>query len=468
MPVLNTVSEPVPDEGRVAWLEDFSYAWPGASDWTLRGLDLEILSGECHQLSGASGGGKTTLALAFKDLLPAGRQSGRLCCPVAPWGGSAVGLVLQNPETQILTDSVGAEVAFGLENLAVAPREMAGRVRDALEMVGLGLPFAHPTDRLSMGQKYRLLLAAQLVLEPRLLVIDEPAGQLDADGLQTLAEVIAALKERGLAVLLCEHRPGPLRQIVDRHWRLDASGCLQPRPVGPAAATPAAVASNAAGNRAAGAVVVQAERLCVAASDATPRWQELDFTLRAGERVLLQATNGSGKTTLMRCLAGLLQASSGAVRIFGQAPVPRQLRGRVGYMFQNPRRQLFETRVFDEVAFSLRRLGVPRGELAERVERTLEYCGIADLAGFSPHRLSYGQQHLVALATVLAPAPQLLLLDDPLAGLDGQAALRVCRTLLRVSEERGTALLWTSHQADLQADWCHRTLTLAGGALVPA
>lgn len=177
--------------------------------------------------------------------------------------------------------------------------------------------------------------------------------------------------------------------------------------------------------------------------------------------------SGSGKTTLLRCLAGLLRPQRGEVRIFGAPPVPQQLRGRVGFLFQNPRRQLFETTVFDEVAFALRRLGTPSGELAGRVGLALERCGIAGLAERSPHQLSYGQQHLVALAAVLAPEPQLLLLDDPLAGLDANAAARVSGALLAASEERGAAIFWSSHHLTASPAWSHRRLGIAGGALVP-
>ncbi len=130
----------------IARLENFSYAWPGSGDWILRELSIEFPQGQCHWLSGASGSGKTTLALALKELLPPGRQEGRLLLPVVPGEArSAVGLVLQNPETQILTESVGAEVAFGLENLCLPPAQMPARVRAALDAVGLELPVDHPT-----------------------------------------------------------------------------------------------------------------------------------------------------------------------------------------------------------------------------------------------------------------------------------------------------------------------------------
>jgi len=446
-------------------IENFSFAWPGTQDWALRGISLDIPQGECHCLTGATGAGKSTLSLALKDLLPQGRREGRLLFPNGSGGeGVAVGLVMQNPETQILTETVGAEVAFGLEGLCLPPEEMPARVEKALEKVGLGLPLDHPTGRLSMGQKYRVLVAAQLVLEPKLLILDEPGGQLDQEGLRNLAEIIHRLKERGTAVLLCEHNPGPLEKVIDRSWHLTAGG--------PLGAHQVCRSLHATGSRPAGKVrsfpappVVEVRDLEVAVEDATPAWRQASLVLREGERVLLCGPNGAGKTTLFRCLAGLLKPLRGEILVCGAPPTPEHLRGRVGYLFQNPRRQLFETNIFDEVAFGLKRLGIARRSLAGKVNRSLEVCGIGELAESSPHRLSYGQQHLVALASVLASEPDLLLLDDPLAGLDPGASKAVCGALVRASEEWGTTVFWTSHRLPPDHGWNHRILGIEGGRL---
>jgi energy-coupling factor transport system ATP-binding protein len=448
-------------------LEGFSYAWPGACDWTLREIRLVLERGECHCLTGATGSGKTTLALALKDLLPSGRKEGRLHQTMIPGDArAAVGLIMQNPETQVLTESVGAEVAFGLENLCVAPELMQSLVADALGAVGLELPPEYPTSRLSMGQKYRLLVAAQLVLEPALLILDEPAGQLDAVGLNSLAVIISRLKQRGLAVLLCEHNPGPLASVIDRHCHLDGDGRLRMGQVSQPTLDAPGERVPPDGQLAVDAAPVDVQQLAVAATDAAPAWDAVNLVLKQGERILFRAANGAGKTTLLRCLAGFLRPSRGEVRVFGAPPVPQRLRGRAGFLFQNPRRQLFETTVFDELAFTLWRLGMPAGKRDERVRQTLKCCGIAHLSGRSPHQLSYGQQHLVALAAVLAPKPELLLLDDPLAGLDPVAQATVSKALAADSEARGTSIFWTSHR-DAPAAWCHRTLCIEGGRLVP-
>jgi len=446
-------------------LRGYSYAWPGAPSWTLREVDLEVNPGECHCLMGGTGSGKSTLALAVKGLLPAGRQGGNLLLNRAGGEDSvAVGLVMQNPETQLLAETVGAEVAFGLENLCRPPQEMTQRVTQALATAGLNLPLDHPTSRLSMGQKYRLLIAAHLVLGPALLIFDEPGGQLDSPGLRCLSALIAELKEKGLAVLLCDHRPQELAGVIDRFWQLTEAGGLAAgaMPLEPAPPLPGALPPLPLSRKS----LVEVTNLEVDADDGAPAWAGISFTLQEGERAVLCADNGAGKTTLLRCLAGFIAPRRGSVKIFGDSPKPEKLRGKLGFLVQNPLRQLFETTVFDEVSFVLRRTGAANATLSARVERILQLCDIAHLARSSPHQLSYGQKHLVALAAVLVAEPRLLLLDDPFAGLDGRYLSRVSQLLVNLNEEKGTTLLWTTHDRGSFPSWVHRRMTIEGRSLV--
>ena len=170
--------------------------------------------------------------------------------------------------------------------------------------------------------------------------------------------------------------------------------------------------------------------------------------------------NGAGKTTLLRCLTGFVRPTRGEVRILGAEPRPEALRGRVGCLFQETGRQLFENTVVEEVAFTLKRLGMEGWE--ERVRETLVRCGIEGLADSSPHKLSYGQKHLVALACVLAPGPELLLLDDPFAGLDAERRGRVLGLIEAASEERGTAVVWSTHDRRSPPDGLQLILDLSG------
>jgi len=445
-------------------LTNFSFSYPETRNPVLRDVNLEIEAGRCYCLTGPTGSGKTTLAKAFKGLLGEGDFQGTIDAPFRPSGEEPqVGIVLQDPEVQLLTSSVGAEVAFGLENLCVAPAEMPNRVIAALEAVGLDKPLDFPVAMLSMGQKYRLLVAALLVMEPHLLILDEPGAQLDPEGLELLGKILLRLKESGVAVVLCEHRPESLLPVVDAFWQLDGDGILSSgRWVG-TEESPRVLPPQPSGPR--DREVLRVTDLTFAGVDGLPVWSEVSFAVSRGQRVAVTGLNGSGKTTLLRCLAGFLEPSDGVINILDGTPDPYRLRARLGCLFQNPQKQLFENTVREEVVFPLKRFGLSPAPAAERVAEVLDACGIAHLADLSPHKLSYGQKHLVALASVLAPRPELLLLDDPLAGLDGRYREAVMELLVRWGRERDMTLVWTSHEPDAWPGWADQVLNLEGGRL---
>lgn len=445
-------------------LKKFTFAYPEAKA-VLQDIDLEIEAGVCYCLTGPTGSGKTTLIMALKGLLSEGTSQGTVEISSGLQEELRIGVVLQDPEVQLLTTTVGAEVGFGLENLCVDPAEMPSRVLAALKAVNLDKPLAFPVDKLSMGQKYRLLMAALLVMEPRLLILDEPGAQLDPEGLERLGEILRQLKEAGVAVLLCEHRPEPLQQVVDVFWQLDG-GTLRPGRWQGTEMTPIVMPPRSSDSSPQSRVLLTTKNLAFDDQKGVPIWSEVSLSLCEGQRLAITGANGSGKTTLLRCLAGFLKPSAGEIDILGGKPDPYRLRGRLGCLFQNPQKQLFENTVREEVSFPLKRLGTDQAEIGERAAQALNACGIAHLAELSPHKLSYGQKHLVALASVLAPRPELLLLDDPLAGLDGFYRTMVMDLLLRCGREHQMTLIWTSHDPDDWPGWSDRVLHLEGGCLV--
>jgi energy-coupling factor transporter ATP-binding protein EcfA2 len=452
----------------VVRIKNYSYAYPDADKFALRNIDLDIEAGQCHCISGPTGSGKTTLALAIKGLLPPGNESGQITVTRASDGGRTdAGIVLQNPEIQILASSIGAEIAFGLENLCVDPISMPPMVKEALDTVGLDRPIEFETANLSMGQKYRLILASHLVMNPRLLILDEPAGQLDPDGLKKLLKVIQSLKNAGMSFLLCEHNPEFLSEVINGYWHLDINGYLRP-----GRSEPPTYDFSKSGPLSDGSLarsteeIVSTRSLTVGGADGSPIFSDFCLKVMKGQRVAIYGANGTGKTTLLRCLAGFVQASEGAVLIFGKKPVPGNLRGKVGCLFQNPQKQLFENTVFDEVAFPLKRFAKNGKALASKVDETLAMCGIGDLAGFSPHKLSYGQKHLVALASVLAPDPELLMLDDPFAGLDQSRCDVILNLLSRLNQKKGLTVIWACHNPQMFPGWADLEFLIERGKVV--
>lgn len=448
-------------------IERFSYAYPGRVDFTLRDVSLRIGPGECHLLEGPTGSGKSTLLKAIRGLLPPGRQEGeiRLQSRETEPRGATIGFVQQNPKTQLLCASLGADIAFGLENHCVDPTEMEGRVEQALKRAGLDRPLHFSVDDLSMGQQYRACIAGQLVMEPPLLLLDEPVAQLDPSGREKVIEVIRQVKRAGGAILICEHRAEMLRDILDRSWQLDTTGRLKEIPAARSPAT-GERRDERGGRRSPAAIpgenpVIRLSGLKFANDSGELDLSALDFTVAKGECIALCGANGSGKTTLIRAMAGMCEPVAGMLEVCGAPPRLHELRGRLSILFQDPVKQLFESTVLAEVLFTAQRGRGPDDQSADRVEELLRQLGLDDLAQASPHLLSYGQKHLVGLAAALAGRPEVLLLDDPLAGLDRERAASVMHLVAKVAGEQGTTVLWTTHDPDIPTGSADRVITLS-------
>ena len=455
------------DRQPVIRIRDFSYRYRDVASHVLRDINLDISSGECICLTGPTGSGKSTLVLGMKNMLPDGECEGMIETPGEENpSGYGIGIVLQNPETQLICATVGEEVAFGLENLCVDPEEMSGRITHALEAVALTGKIENPVSSLSMGQKYRLILASHLAMRPRLLILDEPGAQLDDRGIEGLVGIIARLKEQGIAFLICEHHPEPFRTIVDTYLRIE-NGTITPKkppeqPVFPKRNGNGLHSSDDRDDK----EIIHIRDLSFGYDGEGDVLDGLSFSLERGQRAVISGQNGAGKSSLLRCMTGFIKPSEGTVLVGGAPPEPKRLRETVKYSFQNPQRQFFENTVFDEVAFTLKRMKLKRAEAAERVNETLGMCGISELAGRSPFKLSYGQQHLVALASLLAPEPELLLLDDPFAGLDPERLRFILDLIALVSEKKNTTVVLTSHNAERYPGWADIYLKIEERLLV--
>jgi energy-coupling factor transport system ATP-binding protein len=359
--------------------------------------------------------------------------------PVSGALAGRVGLILQNPDTQLLCPDIGSELAFGLENLRVPPAEMTGRMVQAMDRVGLDvrtLPLDRTVGTLSVGQKYKLLMAAMLVMEPDVLLLDEPCAQLDQDGIDAMNGILENFLKQGGRIVLCEHDPAPLG-VIGRILGI-GDGTLRP------AAAPRPVPLPAPPDSAGDDTVVSLRDAGLVLGDKIV-WEHLNFTLHRGEIAIIHGDNGTGKTSLLRCLTGFQAASDGSVAVFGLPPSPKTLRGRVGYLVQNPARQLTADTVEEEVSFPLLYRKLPKEHCREKAMAILARLGLEAMAGRPPFLLSHGEQHLVALASVLAVEPELLLLDDPFVGLDPVSTARVWDILHRAAMA-GTSILCALHR----------------------
>ncbi len=457
-------------------VNSLSYTYEGARDPAFSDVSLSAGAGECLCITGHSGCGKTTLLLAIKGLLHRGKLTG-LVEVDAPESGAgpardAVGLVFQNAESQNFCSTVAEEVAFGPENLCVRPDEIGERIRSSLEAVRLLGFWDRNVERLSAGQKHRLAIGSVLSMSPRLLLLDEPTAQLDAVGKAEVVGVLRDLKDRGYALLVTEHNLEPLQDLVDRYV-LMVNGRIQAVSdrVPAECALSQVFKQGAETTPGSGAGLhdrqaITAEDLHLSYPGVGPVLRGLTFAAAKGERIHVYGQNGCGKSSLLACIAGAVQPDSGSITLAGaRVTESARLFGKVGYLLQNPQRQLFEDTVLDEVAFSLKRLRLPPSAVQQRVTEALELCEAAHLVNRLPLSLSFGEQHRVALASVLAPRPQVLLLDEPFSGLDLRQRQRLLRILASLRAKHSTTVLLASHDPAPDRSWPDRVLTMEDGKI---
>ena len=456
----------------------------GRREPVLRDIDLTVPAGQRVLLVGPSGSGKSTLLRALAGLLltvDSGDLSGTVLIDGRRPGErpGAVGLVLQEPGSGTVSATVGRDVAFGLENIAVPAEEMPPRVTAALERVGLGhLPLDTPTHTLSGGQTQRLALAGALALHPTLLLLDEPTAMLDeATGAEVRDAVVAA--GAGVTTVLVEHRIAPWVDVVDRVVVLDRQGRVRhdgaPDRVlaehseelaadgiwvpGVPAPEPLAVDLGPLHRtQPRGTDLVTADplhierrrtRLDGSTEVGTALRTEESLAATAGRATALVGPSGSGKSTWLAATAGLLPPSSGrVVTDDGRevAGVPAEdVAGLLGWVPQWSSSALLARTVLDEVLLTGQTLGDADEGGARRL---LDALGLAHLERADPQTLSGGEQRRLAVAAALAHGPGVVLADEPTVGQD-RGTWAAVTGLLLAHRERGGAVVTATHDPDL-------------------
>ena len=464
----------------------------GRKNAALSDVDLDIAPGERVLVLGPSGSGKSTLMGGLAGLLGGaeeGEATGTLTVDgVAPAEARGrVGLLMQDPEAQVVLARVGDDVAFGMENLGVAREEIWPRVENSLEAVGLSVPLDHSTTELSGGQKQRLALASILAMGPGLLLLDEPTANLDPSG---VAEVRAAVEKvvehTGATMVVVEHRVDVWASLVDRvivvaDGAIAADGPLDEvlaqqgdalrergiwRPgddvaaeVGPAPEVPPASSEAAP--------IARVTDLTIGYDASAPVRSGIDLTIERGVSTCIVGANGAGKSTFALTLAGLLPPLEGAVEVEtsdGTAGDPhewssKQLLGRMSMVFQEPEYQFLAATVAEELAIGPRAAGMTDEEIAPLVDEHLEALGLTKLARANPMTLSGGEKRRLSVATALISAPELLILDEPTFGQDRGTWLGLVR-LLRAALERGVTLVSITHDPAFVAAMGQRVVDL--------
>jgi energy-coupling factor transport system ATP-binding protein len=494
----------------------------------LNDVSLSINDSEFILIAGPSGCGKSTLCRCINGLVPSfygGKISGSvtvqnintLHTPTKEMA-KTVGMVFQDPENQLIATDVEREIAFGLENLGLSKTLMAKRIEEVLDTVGIDHLRHRQISTLSGGEKQKTAIASVLVLHPEILVLDEPTSELDPKGAEEVIQLVKRLNEEfGLTVLLVEHRIDRVLQSVDRlilmnngmvaydgnprEWIHHVGDTLPDIGVPPITRlsvalqkknidtkTPLTIKegrqnfspvfkakkfkkpdfSSIRKSKNSNDSVVTIKNLWYNYTDSPTILRGINLSISKGEFVSLVGRNASGKTTLAKMLNGLLKPTKGTVEINGinttKTSVENLARD-VGYVFQDPNVHLFADTVEEEITFMMHNLGFSPKSIEESLEKMLKQFNLNYCRYAYPRSLSTGEKQRVALSSVLAANPQLLILDEPTRGLDYELKKTLVHHLKTYQQNGGTILLIT-HDIELIAEFGERVLLISEGNII--
>jgi len=525
-----------PDRNPELVAEDISFAYLGASTAALRHASIAVSAGEVVLVTGLSGCGKSTLALALCGLIPSrvqGELRGQVTFGGRPLSGlppheasQLVGMVFQNPNLQLINQTVQSEVAFGPENLALPQPEIAARVDWCLDVTGMAAMRMASTITLSGGQKQRTAIAATLAMKPRILVLDEPLSDLDPVGAQEVLGTLRRLAgDEGTGVVIIEHRVDEVAPWADRVVLMDGGRMLLDCPPREAWADPVLwgrigvgipdmvrlahalpdafpgplpLSVPEAASQARETWLVPALAQAAAArvrataphpgNGVSPResahsppvlsWQgvsvefganraidDVTLSIADGDWVAMIGANGSGKSTLTGLTVGLGTPSAGQVFFRGKPIRPGRVfehAAQVALLLQAADEMLFEETVIGELKFGSKFRALPPNPVLT-VDEAIEFFGFQGQEQMSPWELSQGGRQRLALGALLVGAPGVLVLDEPTTGQDAQRMREFLRLLEAVRERTGLTVVTVTHDIRGLASRAARVVLLGAG-----
>lgn len=507
-------------------IRHLNFTYPGATAPALCDISLTVEKGDFVLICGESGCGKTTLLrLLKKQMQPEGcltgsiRYNGTELSELPDSTAAAeIGYVMQNPENQIVTDKVWHELAFGLESLGEETYVIRRKAAEICGFLGIGEWYRKKTCELSGGQKQLLSLASVLVMQPDILLLDEPTGQLDPIAASELITVLRKLNdELGITVILAEHRLEEIFPIANRVVLMDRAKvflCDTPRAIGLSLATgkanhklslglPASVRLFAAlggtqscpltvkeGKRYVSSVFRADVRECPAVSAGDCAGEKaieiqngyfrysrelpdvlngLSLDIFQNEILCILGANGAGKTTLLQVISGVNRLYRGKYRLWGKRikeyTSSTLYRNNIAMLPQNPRLLFVKNTVYGDLLELTKILEYSQTEAIQAVEELMQELEIEHIAQSHPYDLSGGEAQKAALCKVLLMKPRILLLDEPTKGLDACSKKTLAELLIRL-KGAGKSVVITTHDAEFAAEYAERCAMFFDGQIV--
>lgn len=490
-------------------VENLTFKYRTRPELAIEDISFELKQGELLLIAGSSGCGKTTLARCINGLIPRsyrGERKGRVLLngrEVAEMKiaemAQEVGTLLQDPERQIVASNVFNEIAFGPENLGLPRDEIIRRVEQVMQRLNIEYLRQRETFNLSGGEKQKVALAGVLVMNPSILLLDEPLASLDPASAHDALAVFRSLADEGKTVILVEHRVedaisiNPDRLLYMEGGRIKYLGPIQELPseidhtqvklpapwvvqrVRALDTPPAAPTKPEVKER--GEPLVVFEDVDFRYDEEYPLvLQNVNLQIHPGDLIAVLGPNGAGKSTLVKHAIGLLKPTRGRVLVEGQdtrkmsvAQIARVL----GYVFQSPTHMLYAPTVREELEFGPKNLNFADETISQSIAESLAAVNMKEFVEYPPLALSFGQQKRTTIAAVLAMRSKILVMDEPTAGQDFANYTRFMNALCDTSNGSASVLsanfaatLFITHDIDLAVTYANRVLLFGDKRIV--
>jgi energy-coupling factor transport system ATP-binding protein len=492
-------------------------------NWAVKDVDFLADKGEMIAILGRNGSGKSTFARHLNGLLVPHEGTviigGQDLSKVSVLSSirRQVGMVFQNPDNQIVGNTLAEDIGFGLENLGMSSADIWDKIDEMLELTGLVAYKYSNTSRISGGQKQRLAIASAMAMTPECIVLDEATSMLDPQGARDMLELVQKLhREKNITVIMVTHKISEAL-MADRVYILDNSkivaegtpedvftdverlkkyGLEIPVRMKLEAGIPVDICSEYkkkhlqisqeagvsvdhigdSGNSLSNLrrCIVELQNVSYSYMNGNEEYKalsDIDLKIYEGQVVSVIGQTGSGKSTLLQMINKLIAPQSGRVYLY-ETDVQRvrnikDIRRRIGYVFQFPESQLFENTVLKDVMYGPINFGMSKEEAERAAENALDLVGVPKkYADYSPFELSGGLKKRVAIAGILAYEPEILILDEPACGLDGESREQLWNLIRTLNREKNVTIILVSHDMEDVYEMSERVLLMDHGRIV--
>ncbi len=510
--------------------QNLKYHYPHTKELALNDLSFSIEKGEFIGIIGRNGAGKSTLCSALIGLVPQfykGAYGGKLFLedtdlaktPTAKLC-SRIGLVFQNPFNQLsgAKDTVYEEIAFGLQNLGVERDEMHKRIQETMELLDIAAYKDRNPFDLSGGQMQRVALAGVLVMQPDVLILDEPTSQLDPQGSEEVFHAVEKLAKAGYTIIMVEQKMEKLADYCDRimlldhgtlidfdtprkifsrtdlaehgicppvvtqlfqRWDIFMEEKLYPVTISDALSQKDRIpmdlyqldlfsrAKRRSARDAKAKPTFSIKDLAFHYIENTPVIEQLNLLLDTRPTAII-GQNGAGKTTLVKLLKGLLKPVSGTI-FYGTEDLSKKtvamIAGKVGYVFQNPDEQIFKYTVLDEVMYGPRNIGMNPELAKQHALDALELVGLSGKEQLNPYDLELSDRKMISIASILAMDTDVIILDEPTIAQDYHGR-EIIRSVIQSLEEQGKSVISILHDMNFVLDCFTRVIVMVHGKVI--